>query len=90
MPRAASSWSKTFLSSAAQPPQPVLALVVPLTAPRSSQPASMAALMAPLVTLWHEQMVALSGRASGPSAGAGSLEGTINEAGSAGRSRPLA
>jgi hypothetical protein len=40
----------------------VAALVQPLTAARSLQPLSMAAHTAPLLTLWQEQMVALSGR----------------------------
>ncbi|MNH45225.1 hypothetical protein D3C79_1076120 [compost metagenome] len=49
----------------------------------------MALQIAPLLTLWQEQMVALSGKASAPKVGAPAVCGRINAAGSAGRAMPF-
>ncbi|MNE91967.1 hypothetical protein D3C80_1896420 [compost metagenome] len=59
-------------------------MVCDLSRPRSVQPPSMAEQMAPLVTLWQEQTVAVSGKAPGPRVGAPSDEGRISAAGSEG------
>ncbi|MCY1441328.1 hypothetical protein D9M71_576400 [compost metagenome] len=64
-------------------------MVQPLTAAKSLQPLSIAAHTAPLLTLWQEQMVALSGSASAPKAGAPPPCGRISAAGSAGRAMPF-
>src|ERR1700712_3288913 len=88
-PRAVSSCSNTLLSSAEQPAQPVAALVQALIPARSVQPPSMAEQIAPLLTLWQEQMVALVGRGAAPKGGAPSLWGRIRLDGSAGSAMPF-
>ncbi|MCY1428523.1 hypothetical protein D9M71_444100 [compost metagenome] len=64
-------------------------MVCDLSIGRSLQPLSMAEQMAPLVTLWHEQMVAVSGKASAPRLGAPSDTGRISDDGSAGKAMPF-
>ena len=49
----------------------------------------MAEQIEPLVTLWHEQMVAVSGSAAGPSVGAPSDDGRIRLAASLGKAMPF-
>ena len=86
-PRLVSSLSTTVLSSAVQPPQPVLALVQDLISAKLQLPVSKASMMSPFDTLWHEQIVAVSGSASTPSAGAASAPaGKIRLSGCAGNS----
>ncbi len=81
----------TCLTSALQPPQPVAALVQLFTAPISPAPATTAAQISALLTLWHEQICALSGSAATPSpfAGAPLLTGRISVSGSAGSAMPF-
>ena len=69
----------------------VLAAVQDFTSASEQQPPSMALMMSPLLTLWQEQIIAVSGKASGPSAGAAPLCcGRMSDAGSLGSSMPLA
>ena len=64
-------------------------MVCDLSAERSPQPPSMAEQIAPLLTLWQEQIMAVSGSASAPRTGAPSDSGRINVDGSAGRAMPF-
>ncbi|MNR08002.1 hypothetical protein D3C85_1241380 [compost metagenome] len=64
-------------------------MVQALTPATSLQPPSMAEQMAPLLTLWQEQTVAVAGSASAPRAGAPSPTGRIRLAGSAGSLMPF-
>src|SRR5688572_12003666 len=90
-PRDASSALSTRASSELQPPQEVAALVDFLSAPMVVQPASIAAQMAPLLTLLQEQICAVAGSAATPLAGGFSSDAemaTNNAVGSSGRCVP--
>src|SRR5690606_41454470 len=88
-PRRSSSLSSTVFNIAAQPPQPVDALVQPLRSASVTAPSLMASQISPLLTLWQEQIVAVSGNASLGAAAAPSLAGRVSDAGSGASPIPL-
>ncbi|MCY1234772.1 hypothetical protein D9M72_473630 [compost metagenome] len=76
------------VTSGTQPPQAVPALVQVLSAPMLVAPSHTAAQISLLETLLHEQIWAVSGRASAPSAGLALplLSGRIRNSGDSGSS----
>jgi len=90
-PCAASCCYITCLTSALQPPQPVAALVHCFIAPMSVAPALTAWQISALLTLWQEQICALSGSAATPRAFGALAEGAgkISASGLAGSALPF-
>jgi hypothetical protein len=91
MPRRAISAFMTWVARGTQPPQVAPAWVQALSAPMVQAPSPTAAQICALVTLLHEQIWAVPGRASTPRPGLAlpSLEGRMRNSGSSGRAMPL-